>query len=79
MPTKRGVARALSSIRGVGKVSAQAIMAGQPYKDFDDFIERVNQSKVSGVIRYKKLGIIDTGTLELLKDSGALEVLGVDS
>lgn len=48
MPTKRGVARALSSIRGVGKVSAQAIMAGQPYKDFDDFIERVNQSRSAG-------------------------------
>lgn len=78
-PTKRGVARALSSVRGIGAVVAREVAAQQPYKDLDDFIERVNQSKVSGVIGYKKTGIIDTGALEILKDSGALEVLGVES
>lgn len=78
-PQGRGVVRALSSLHGIGKVVAEAVMAGQPYKDFDDFIERVNQSKVTGVIGYKKTGVIELGALEILKDAGALEVLGVES
>ena len=78
-PNGKGVVRALSSIRGIGQVAAAAIMEHQPYRDFQDFIDKVNQTKVSGVIKYKKTGTIDTGVLEILKDSGALEILGVDS
>ena len=78
-PSTKGVVRALSSIKGIGKVAATAIAKEQPFKDLDDFAERVNQSKVSGIVGYKKYGKIDTGALELLKDAGALESLGVES
>lgn len=78
-PSPKGVVRALSSIKGIGQVAAAAIAKEQPFKDLDDFAERVNQSKVSGLIDYKKYGTITKGSLELLKEAGALESLGVES
>jgi DNA polymerase-3 subunit alpha len=75
----KGVTRGLNAIKGVGEIAAQTIADQQPFHSFDDFVERVNPSKVSGVKPYLKSGKIEVGVLELLKEAGALESLGVES
>lgn len=75
---RRGVARSLNSIKGVGVVAAKTIAAHQPYTSFQDFVDRLPQSKVSGLKPYKESGVTDVGTLGLLIEAGALRSLGVD-
>jgi DNA polymerase III subunit alpha len=74
----RGVVRGLNAIDGIGEVAARAVEAAQPFADFDDFVERCNPSKVTGIKPFMKTGVIEVGVLEKLKDAGALESLGVE-
>lgn len=55
----------LGAINGVGGVAAEAILAGQPYTSYEDFLER-------------KTGKCNMGVVEKLTRVGAFDSLGVD-
>lgn len=79
---RNGVARGLDSIKGVGTATAQSIITsreenGGSFKDLDDFVTKVNPSKVSGVKPYLAKGDMTVGTLGKLVEAGALESIGV--
>lgn len=69
------IRRGLTSIKGVGRVSAQELEAKQPYKDLDDLCDRTLPSKVSGGKDYRASRNPKDicGVIEKLMESGALE------
>lgn len=70
------IRRGLASIKGVGKKAAEAIVAGQPYQDMSDFIERTPSRLVTGGKSWEKNGEL-IGVMAKLKEAGALRSLGV--
>jgi len=55
----------LQSVKSVGEGCAEAIVAGQPYKDFYDFYKRVNKAKV----KYNNMeSLILSGTMDVFGD-----------
>jgi len=75
---RRGVRKGLLSIPQVGKVISRTIVTARgdsPFVSLDDFAERVNQSKVSGIIEYRRTGDYSTGTMGRLFEAGAFNTL----
>lgn len=74
-PKKKGIRRGLVAIKGIAYKTADEIVKHQPYKDMDDFAERVNPSTVSGIAEYKKTGEFTVGKMEALHDADAFQQL----
>lgn len=74
-PNGRGVRRGLLSIKGIGPKAAHEIAPKAPFKDLDDFMDRVNPRIVTGVAGYKKDQQFNVGVLEVLHESGALDCI----
>lgn len=73
------IRRPLRTIKGVGGVAATCIVEAQPYTDFDDFLNRVNRSKVTGVKDFKPGETTPEqlkGTLKFLHNASAVSSLG---
>src|SRR5690606_33744480 len=75
-----GIARGLDSIKGVGKSAVAVIEAREagPFKDLNDFANRVNPRLVTGVKPFLKSGECDIGTMRCLAEAGAFKSLGVE-
>lgn len=73
---RRAIRRGLVSIKGIGADGALEIWANSPYNSVDEIIERCNARAVSGGKKWAKEGTLN-GVLEILRQAGALESLGV--
>jgi DNA polymerase-3 subunit alpha len=71
---RKAIRKGLLSIKGVGKVAAQELIAHQPYQTVDDLVNRCS-TKVSGGKSYKIEHKIEdaNGTLRALHEAGALD------
>lgn len=79
VPSPGVIRRPLSSVKGIGNVVAHFIQEAQPFKDFDDFMGRVNISKVTGVKDFKPGETSEDdlkGSLRALHDAKALGTIG---
>jgi DNA polymerase-3 subunit alpha len=77
-PKRKNVIRkGLTSIPGVGEPTAEVLAANAPYKDLDDLIERTPARPVTGRKDYDGSPESLCGVLGKLRDSGALEEIGV--
>lgn len=76
-PRRRAIRRGLRSVPGVGASTALELERHQPFSSLQDLCERVDHTKVTGVMGYRELGDRDvlTGTLEKLHVAGALDSL----
>jgi DNA polymerase III alpha subunit len=80
---RKAVRRGLVSIAGIGVKAAQEIEAKAPYKDYEDFITRVNGKIITGCKDAREAveeGVENEnmkGVLKILIESGAMRsVLG---
>lgn len=71
-----GLRRGLMSLSGVGARVAEELEEHAPYADLDDLIARTNSRVVTGGKSWAKSQTLN-GSLEHLRQSGALECLGV--
>jgi DNA polymerase-3 subunit alpha len=75
---RMAVRKGLKAIKGVGDGAGVAIAREQPYSDFQDFLDRVDHRKVTGVkdVRLGKKTVDEaSGTLKALYEAGALNSL----
>lgn len=71
-PKRDAIRRGFAGIKGIGDKSSQAIAAGQPYKDFADFVERVDHRSVTGTKAFVKKKDISLKELEQAQPIGVL-------
>lgn len=77
-PRGRGIRRGLMAIKGVGRLSAEAIVAARdttPFSSLSDFAHRVDHRKITGVKPYLEDRDLTVGVFGKLYDSGALDEL----
>jgi DNA polymerase-3 subunit alpha len=69
------IRRGLLSLDGIGPVVAREVEAFQPYRSIDEFCEKVNPVKVSGVYAYLEDKDLSIGKLAVLYSAGAMASL----
>lgn len=69
------VRKGLLALDGIGPVVAREVEKHQPYRSMEDFCERVNPSKVSGVYAYLEEKDTSIGKLAVLYENGAMRSL----
>lgn len=77
-PKRRAVRKGLLAIKGIGLSAAEELVRCQPYTDFQDFLDRIDHRKVTGVkdVRLGKKTVDQAaGSLKALYESGALNSL----
>lgn len=72
------VRKGLTSIKGIGKPTAEEIIANRPeggWESMDEFVRSQNRSKVTGIIPYLESGDLEVGIIGKLYNAGALDSL----
>lgn len=73
------IRRPLQTIKGVGAVASSYIQQAQPFSNFEEFLDKANYSKITGLKTFKP-GITTEaeliGVLKCLHESSAVESIG---
>lgn len=71
----RAIRKGLLALEGIGPVVAREVEAKQPFRSVEDFCQRVNPVKVSGVYAYLEKKDTTVGKLAALYNSGVMSSL----
>lgn len=77
-PNRKSIRKGLTSIKGVGSVAAKAIVtarAEQPFVDLQDFADRVNHTKVNGILPFRDTRDTGVGVFGKLFEADAFDGL----
>ena len=73
------IRRPLQTIKGVGAVAAAYIQEAQPFRNFEEFLDRANYSKITGLKDFKPGVTTEAelkGVLKNLHEAGAVDSIG---